>query len=48
MNGAGDGGHGLLGMKERAILCGGTLETGAVPGGGFAVRARLPIHGTTT
>ena len=43
-NGADDGGHGLLGMKERAILCGGTLETGDAPGGGFAVRARLPLH----
>ena len=39
------GGHGLLGMKERAILCGGTFETGVGPEGGFAVRARLPIHG---
>jgi signal transduction histidine kinase len=48
LNGAGDGGHGLLGMKERAILCGGTLETGAAPGGGFAVRARLPIHRAAT
>ena len=46
LNGAADGsGLGLLGMKERAILCGGTLETGDAPGGGFAVRARLPIHG---
>ena len=45
MNGAGDGGHGLLGMKERALLCGGTFETGTAPGGGFAVRASLPIHG---
>jgi signal transduction histidine kinase len=44
-NGASSGGHGLLGMKERALLCGGTFETGAAPGGGFAVRARLPIHG---
>lgn len=48
MNGAGDDGHGLLGMKERAILCGGTLETGDAPGGGFAVRARLPLHRATT
>jgi signal transduction histidine kinase len=48
MNGAGDGGHGLLGMRERAVLCGGTLETGAAPGGGFAVRARLPIHRAAT
>ena len=44
-NGASSGGQGLLGMKERALLCGGTFETGAAPGGGFAVRAKLPIHG---
>jgi len=49
VNGTVDGGgHGLLGMKERAILCGGTLETGGAPGGGFAVRARLPIHRAAT
>jgi signal transduction histidine kinase len=45
-NGTSSGGHGLLGMKERALLCGGTFETGVGPGGGFAVRARLPIHGS--
>jgi signal transduction histidine kinase len=36
-------GHGILGMRERATLCGGTLDAGAQPGGGFAVRARLPF-----
>jgi signal transduction histidine kinase len=36
-------GHGLTGMRERAALCGGSLETEAVPGGGFRVRACLPV-----
>jgi signal transduction histidine kinase len=43
-NGArGDGGHGLQGMRERAELCGGTLEAGPAPDGGWVVSARLPI-----
>jgi signal transduction histidine kinase len=36
------GGHGLLGMRERALAVGGTLRTGAAPGGGFLVAADLP------
>jgi signal transduction histidine kinase len=36
------GGHGLLGMRERVGALGGTLHTGAAPGGGFLVEARLP------
>ena len=39
-------GHGLIGMRERAALYGGSVETGALPGGGFRVRARLPVEGT--
>jgi len=37
-------GHGLLGMRERAVLYGGELEAGPLPGGGFSVRARLPVE----
>jgi len=37
------GGHGLLGMRERAAALGGTCEAGQVPGGGWRVRARIPI-----
>jgi signal transduction histidine kinase len=37
------GGHGIAGMRERARLYGGTLETGGRAEGGFSVRARLPV-----
>ena len=36
------GGHGLLGMRERAAAVGGDLRTGAATGGGFLVEATLP------
>src|SRR5690554_5204332 len=36
-------GHGLLGMRERAMMLGGTLSAGPRPGGGFRVRAQLPL-----
>jgi signal transduction histidine kinase len=35
-------GHGILGMRERATMLGGTLSTGAAPGGGYLVQAVLP------
>ncbi len=41
--GPGGAGHGLAGMHERVALFGGELTAGARPGGGFAVRARLPF-----
>ncbi|WP_052226768.1 sensor histidine kinase [Microbacterium mangrovi] len=36
-------GHGLLGMRERATLVGGTLRAGADPVGGWTVTADLPV-----
>ncbi|WP_406860711.1 sensor histidine kinase [Streptomyces sp. HUAS MG47] len=37
-------GHGLVGMRERVRLTGGTLDTGPLPDGGFRVAARLPLR----
>ena len=37
-------GRGLAGMRERAALLGGVVETGTLPGGGFRVFAELPTE----
>ena len=39
------GGHGIVGMRERASLLHGHFEAGPRPEGGFRVRARLPLPG---
>jgi signal transduction histidine kinase len=38
-----DGGHGLIGMKERVALFGGQLVAGPILTGGYRVYARMPI-----
>jgi signal transduction histidine kinase len=39
------GGHGLVGLRERIAVAGGELDAGPRTGGGFQVRARLPMNG---
>ncbi len=40
---AGGGGHGLVGMRERATMLGGSLDAGPTGDGGFRVTAVLPV-----
>ena len=40
---AGGGGHGLVGMRERAAMLGGSLEAGPAGDGEFQVTAFLPV-----
>ncbi len=40
-------GKGVLGMRERVAALGGDFEASPRPGGGFRVRARLPVEATT-
>jgi signal transduction histidine kinase len=40
---AGGSGHGLIGMRERVALYGGTLHAGPGARGGFEIRAHLPL-----
>jgi signal transduction histidine kinase len=44
-NGAG---HALAGLRERVELCGGRLDDGPRSGGGYVVRARLPVREAVT
>jgi signal transduction histidine kinase len=41
-----EGGHGLIGMRERAHLYGGRLRAAALPDRGFRVTANLPLAGS--
>jgi signal transduction histidine kinase len=40
---AGGGGHGIIGMRERAAMLGGSLDVGPTEDGGFQVTAVLPM-----
>ncbi|QOV33119.1 hypothetical protein IM697_22910 [Streptomyces ferrugineus] len=40
---SGSSGHGIIGIRERAALCGGWASAGPRPGGGWGVEAALPV-----
>jgi signal transduction histidine kinase len=39
-----EGGHGIAGMRERALALGGTFEAGPATDGGWRVFARIPLR----
>jgi signal transduction histidine kinase len=39
------GGNGLIGLRERVLAFGGSLDVGATPDGGFQLAASIPIPG---
>jgi signal transduction histidine kinase len=41
---ASNGGHGIVGMKERVSMLGGSLSAGSDSGRGFVVKARVPVQ----
>ncbi len=41
-------GHGLVGMRDRAAIAGGTFSCGPADGAGFAVEVTLPLAETTS
>jgi signal transduction histidine kinase len=41
------GGHGIIGMRERATMLGGHLQAGPTEGGEFLVTAALPLDSAT-
>lgn len=46
-SGGAGAGHGIIGMRERASMLGGSFAAGPLPGGGFRVSAHLPLGGSS-